>query len=325
MDSSGNVVYPLTSWAWNVRVGDRMQFNGSGQVYTVVGPVFAPNPERFINFVNSDGSSANTLPADSSSGISLQPEFLFLANGVDDNGDGFIDNTFDGFNDGSTEAETWVGTQLSQYQQEYLTRITLPMTNPMMYPNPTWNSLSYKIFRRPIASPGARETLLPSNVVIDMTTLITSSTTVTPNRERSRLPIDGPVPWITGDVDGRSLDILISPNGQIVPTTLYSSPSKFSDSPFVHLWLTDREGVVTPAPDTSPLITTSLGSIYLPMPQSTPSYPTTGPFLQGERMLVTIFARTGNLTINSLQDFDAVTPDASRPFYNAQRGVKESP
>src|ERR1044072_960740 len=67
---------PPTSWAWNVRVGDRLQLNGSGPWYTVVGPMWAGpaagNSEMFVNF----GVPGAASP--------LGFDYLLLVNGRDD-------------------------------------------------------------------------------------------------------------------------------------------------------------------------------------------------------------------------------------------------
>lgn len=288
----------LTSWAWNLRVGDKIQFQsessitqstGGGHVYTVVGPVAIQNAEGYINYGNS-GPPMPGLPVPPPA----PPEFLLLVNGVDDDADGFVDYGFDGVDNNNNgdididdptelvvEAERWLGAQVQESLRGTISR--------------------YVAKRRPIPSPGARETLLPANVVIDLTTWNLT-------RERSRLPVDGLA---------RYIDVLIAPNGQVVQSTSYSSPSSYI-SPYLHFWLTDREGVVAPS---------AAGAIRLPMPAGTPGY-TNYAYLEGERMLITLFARTGNMTINTLQSFnDPITglPNLNAPFYAAQLGVKEAP
>ena len=37
-----------TSWFWNIRVGDKLQINGSGLWYTVVGPMVVTSGSRAI-------------------------------------------------------------------------------------------------------------------------------------------------------------------------------------------------------------------------------------------------------------------------------------
>ena len=65
----------------------------------------------------------------------------------------------------------------------------------------------------------------------------------------------------------------------------------------------------------------------LPMPQGTSGYtaPATGtgvmPFLTGERRLVTLFVKTGQIVSNSIMNFNG--NDTNAPFYDAQSGIKE--
>ncbi len=87
------------------------------------------------------------------------------------------------------------------------------------------------------ASPGpagnAREVVLPTNVVVDMTTWGTTS-------ERSQLGVN--LNHFTGYAD-----ILVNPNGTVVPTTIYSVPSVVGMSgSFTHLWLAERSDVNAP-------------------------------------------------------------------------------
>ena len=98
-------------------------------------------------------------------------------------------------------------------------------------------NISYTITRRPVVSPGSRETPLPSNVVVDLTTWnaqyfnanFSGTTGVSYVSERSRLPVDPTTGYV---------DILLNPNGTVVPTTEYSSPSSFGmNSAFYHFWL----------------------------------------------------------------------------------------
>ncbi len=45
------------------------------------------------------------------------------------------------------------------------------------------------------------------------------------------------------------------------------------------------------------------------------------PFLTGERRLVTLFVKTGQITSNSIMNFNGF--DTNAPFYDAQAGTKE--
>lgn len=124
LDADGLLAEP-TSWAWNVRAGDRLEMNG--KVYTVCGPVaVAPadgNPERFVGY----DPAWPTL--DRGDGPA---EWLLLTNGRDDDGDGWVDNGFNGLDetgDGTpddaaewTEDEEWIGREMGMRQVVYTVR-----------------------------------------------------------------------------------------------------------------------------------------------------------------------------------------------------------
>ncbi len=282
--SPGGQANARTSWYWNVRVGDRIRIGASGHFYTVVGPVVDDNPERFVN-VGPPGP-----PVTSGAWASVgEPgsDVLFVVNGQDDNRNGLIDEGFDGVDnngDGTVDdpaergAESWLG------QQAMFPTIDQP----------------YTIRRRPYPSPGARAVELPSDVVIDASTWDST-------RERSRLPID------SGTL---TVDIMVGPDGQIVPNTLYSSPAA-SDLPFFHLWLGERGDVMVPRG------TGTAATRRLPVPEGTPGLPATeARSLKGDRRLVTVFTRTGQVVTNDVETFDATNVD--RPFYDAQMGTREA-
>ena len=81
---------------------------------------------------------------------------------------------------------------------------------------------------------------LPTNVVIDLTTW------GYPRRDgadRQSVPGRRVINPYTGYVD-----ILVNPNGTVVPTTIYSTPSSFGMSgAFFHFWLAERSDVVRAA------------------------------------------------------------------------------
>jgi hypothetical protein len=161
---------------------------------------------------------------------------------------------------------------------------------------------SYTIKRRPAPTTNAREIALPSNVVIDLTSLLpltVNGAVVPPTRERSRCPIDPNTAFV---------DILVYPDGTVVPTTKYSSPSSFGmDSAFIHLWVAERSDLAPLAPGqtTAPL---------LPLPTGAATTPAGQAFLRarfgadaeikGEYALVTIFARSGRIAVNQAMPFD---------------------
>lgn len=97
IDGNGLINEP-TSWFWNIRIGDQIQINNAGAWYTVVGPMMVGpsggNPELFVNVGPSGTRSpwSRILP----NGATVYPEFLLLVNGVDDNGNGWKDEGFDG-------------------------------------------------------------------------------------------------------------------------------------------------------------------------------------------------------------------------------------
>src|ERR1019366_6531527 len=83
-----------TSWWWNIRVGEQLQINQSGIWYTVVGPVVTANPEGFTN-IGPPGTKSPYGPI-SQAGQAVFPEFLYLVNGLDDIGNGWVDEGYDG-------------------------------------------------------------------------------------------------------------------------------------------------------------------------------------------------------------------------------------
>ena len=120
-----------TSWYWNIRVGDKLQINGAGLWYTVVGPmVVTPQQGNSELFVNVGAAGSQSPLQDLQAGLVVHPEFLFLVNGIDDNNNGWIDEGYDGVDNnlsleianGAThltdeivewETETWPPTMLN--------------------------------------------------------------------------------------------------------------------------------------------------------------------------------------------------------------------
>jgi prepilin-type N-terminal cleavage/methylation domain-containing protein len=300
---------PPTSWYWNIRLGDKVQVNNAGPWYTVVGPmVLSPsqgNSEMFCNV----GQPGAALPWTTTQfGQVVTPEFLLLVNGRDDNANGWIDEGWDGVdNDGINgaddigewvETEAWTGAPPSSLQQPYT------------------------IARRPVPQISAREVQLPSDVVIDATTWNTT-------QERARVP-SAALNAFTGVID-----IMINPDGSVLPTTLYSSPSSVSmNGAFYHFWLAERQDVYAPV---APLV---MGGVFsLPMPISatfqasvtaavdpTKAYAVLAannaslPALKGETRLTTMFARTGQVTTNDNPTFNVA--NVSWPFLEAQQGTQ---
>ena len=363
--TSGTVLNAPTGWKFNIRQGDKIRFDDSGSYYTIAGPIngippttvnnqlTSINPERYICY----------LPVETSTGVNYLvngwiPEYLNLTNGIDDNGNGWIDESCDGIdndgdgvidpgfngiddnNDGNIDepAELGIGidpttgnqssTAFSEFEQEVFigTKTKAGLTNE-----------NYVISRRPVISPNTAETTLPAGAVIDLTTWNApgsrkSDGTRTPTLpERSRLPVD---PY-SGFVD-----IMIDQTGRVIApgagtgTGIYNSNSPLSSLPFYHFWITERDGVQAPlwgSPGNSfndapyPNPNYGITNYLLPMPQGTVDATGnvySGPALKGERRLVTLFTKTGQIVSNSIESFNL--SDTNTPYYDAQAGIKES-
>jgi prepilin-type N-terminal cleavage/methylation domain-containing protein len=331
-----------TSWFWNIRIGDKIRISNAGQYYTVIGPMYQSNPELFVN----DGAAGSptqlvrtyTNPQNVNQTLSAHVEYLFLVNGQDDDNDGFVDDGWDGVDNNLngiidelaewTEPEKWLGSLAGSLQAVNATVTSLPAIPPngTNAPTPGLLNQSYTITRRPAPSSGSREVALPSNVVIDLTTWATT-------RERSRFPIPA-APLVTGgqalltsqviNPESGSVDILVNPDGTVVPSTVYSSPSSFGlNGAFLHFWLAERSDVT--APVTPGIYSTNW---TLPLPAGiAPNNFATGAELKGEYSLVTVYSRTGQILVNAPPRFDIPNPQTGAynlnvPFIDAQQGVR---
>ena len=314
-----------TSWFWNIRIGDKIRISNAGQYYTVIGPMTQANPELFVN--DGPAGSPTQLVRTYSNGTTsatVHVEYLFLVNGQDDDNDGFVDNGWDGVDndqDGNidivpgvatnynatcynewTETEKWLGSLASSLQPVNATVTSLTVLTQGLL------NQSYTITRRPAPSSGSREVALPSNVVIDLTTWATT-------HERSRFPLPPSNSGVgTSQVinpNSGSVDILVNPDGTVVPSTVYSSPSSFGlNGAFLHFWLAERSDVAAPTTGTSPYWT-------LPLPAGlAPTNFATGAELKGEYSLVTVYSRTGQILVNSPPRFDNPSNPANGSFYN---------
>ncbi len=318
-DPTSNILNSPTSWYWNIRIGDKMQLQGTGIWYTVVGPMNVYNPELFVNV--GDPGATPPLQRVLPNGTAYHPELLFLVNGVDDNKDGFVDNGFDGIdndNDGIVDQVIDANNITEWLEVETWQNAILSRSN---------NNIAYTIARRPVVSPGSRETPLPSNIVIDLTTWnaayfnanFSASTGVSYVSERSRLPVDPTTGYV---------DILLYPNGTVVPTTEYSSPASFGmDSSFYHFWLSERVDLFDPlahqgVPYLLPMVP---GSSYATAYPST-NDPLGTRALTGERRLMTLYTRTGQMVTNNVETFDATPippgPGPNFPFLGPQQGIR---
>jgi hypothetical protein len=152
------------------------------------------NPEGFINY----GPPGSTSPITRGK---LNPEYLLLTNGRDDNANGWVDEGWDGVDnngDGKIdepaewEQETWQG--------------ALASIGPTGSP--------YTIVRRLMPGIGAREVQLPSNVVIDLS--------------RSNLP-------------STTTDLIVQPTGEWSPSLPYGIPSSIMlGGSWFQFWLAER-------------------------------------------------------------------------------------
>ncbi|MEW4568751.1 type II secretion system protein [Tautonia sp. JC769] len=326
-----------TAWYFNIRQGETIRIGGGGNQFTIAGPITvgpqAGNPERFINRTDNGqvaGNQVQALP------ISTDPnyEILHLVNGRDDNGNGYVDPHFDGIDnngDGVIDPgyngldnggiagfiddpmEMLIGPAAigPEYEQDDpilqafgWARVNgeadgtgIPILRPLADPfGASFTTIldfanvrryRYVISRRPSAASDSREYTLPSGSVIDFTTLGLADPNIIP--ERSRVPIDP----VTGIVD-----LMIYPNGQVVPSTPYGlRQSMTTGFPFYFLWIAAREDVHAP-----PVGATSAVQPLLPMPRE---YNLPRPeFLEGYRRMVTISPNSGHSSVSEITTFN---------------------
>ncbi len=205
-----------TSWAWRVRLGDRLEL--AGRTYTVCGPMAEPNPEGYVNYPGGDpGLDRGDGPA----------EWLALVNGLDDDGDGRVDNGFNGIDDNSdgtvddpnewTETEAW------------------GLGAPVI-------ASRYRIRPRPIQAAGSTGVAL-DGALIDATGWDSASP------PRSRLPVDR----LSGGVD-----LVAWPDGRLEPTSRHAPTAPSIGAlarPYIHFWISNRESVDSTSPDVGRLVT----------------------------------------------------------------------
>jgi len=154
---------------------------------------------------------------------------------------------------------------------------------------------------------------------------------------------------------------MLNPNGQYIPTTIYSTPASAGDNPFLHFWLTDTSdvyprgsvwganasGVPNPNPagaafyelpmpvdamGTDSASNIVLGPGFYPPTGGSPVVPT--PVLKGERRLVTLFTKNGMIVTNTIESIPPLTGNqpgegffvggVAYPFLKAQLGQRES-
>jgi prepilin-type N-terminal cleavage/methylation domain-containing protein len=361
VDGAGNptvgIPRPSTSWFWNVRKGDKIRVGNSGRELTIVGPDpigILPNtanfgglsnPEQFVNW----GPITPTNPGSTPTAVlpplpaSVPREFLVVLDGIDNDGDGYIDEAFDGIdNDGDGIIDpmfngiddpspiTGMTNGLiddpaefrpGEWEPDAPTTLqaalnVAPTTLREALDNHAKGS-TYTILRQPVPSQGAREISLSSGVVIDMTTNVNGLPELS---ERSRLPVRP-----TGAVD-----VMLTPSGQVVQPLAGRVEAIPANYPFFHFWITDGDDVVEPITLADAI---TAGVTRLPLPLGVPGYTPPNPeaVLKGNRRLVSINTRSGQVTTSSLDVFDITGIGANRPlvigrpYRAAESGVKEQP
>lgn len=278
-----------TTWAWNVRVGDRIRIGTAGRLYSIVGPMKVlpadGNPEKFINYL--DPNKQGEPPPMARDGRDV--EFLYVVNNQDDDGDGSTDEGWDGSGWDGIDTDGINGVDdAGEWERESWTG---PEAGSVVLDQP------YTIKRRPVPTQGARVVELPSNVVIDASAWDTT-------QERSRLPIDP---------DSLYADIMITPSGTTVPTPYVPGRPIYGGAPFFHFWLAERGDVQAP-------VVTPKVPHQLPMPDGVVAGAAT--VLKGERRLVTVNWKTGNVVTNALETFSPT--DVNVPYGEAQNGIRET-
>lgn len=352
----------LTSWYGNIRQGERIRFDTTRQDYIVAGPFFRNvpqsgpparadylNSERFVYGPTCSFSTAPvlawipSLPFPASAPANRR-EILFVVNGRDDDGDGYVDEEFDGIdnnNDGLIdpgyngvdddgdglidEMDELLFNRVggvanynpffAEYEEEVF--IGAPVDG-VQYAS------SYAITRRPIPSPDSREVQLPGNTVIDLTTSVFPLIGAGPS-ERSVVPIDP----LSGYVE-----FIIYPNGRVAPSSYAGNYTYLADFPAYYLWIAEREDVrdvlwgvdTNNYPNPNPAAGNSdpnLRFFYrLPMTKDTKYYldhdkdgvidtappivaQQAGNFLEGGRRIVAISSSNGKASVSSFTIDDA--------------------
>lgn len=352
---------PPTAWFFNLRQGDKLRLSDSGRPYTIAGPIVNPgvavtpgssvstpgspaaNPERMISFGN--GYVVTPDP------YQVSFEFLFLMNGVDDDGDGFIDEGFDGIdNDGDgiidpgfngidDDNDGFIDDQKELYLHDNgpggMPRYVYP-GNPFGLPDGGGGmvtigsnisgefeqekfittrqgivQLGYTVARRPVPSEGARALDLPAGTVIDLTTLNVNAPQTS---ERSKLPYD---------IYSHSVDVMISPNGQVAQLSASTNAGPPINLPFYHFWITDREDVYSPSVPQGYAFQLPMlkGSGSDPAGGGSLTYPASYPVLRGERRLLSLNTRTGAITSTLVETM--YVDNIEYPYEAAERGKRD--
>ncbi len=141
-----------TSWFFNVRLGDRISWGG--KPYTVCGPMAVANNDLAVN--GPPWQRTYTAP-DGKTQVTTTVDYLFLVNGIDDNGDGYVDNGFDGIDNNANG----VIDDSAEWEQE-------------LWTGPRVENVPYKIIRRP--APGNPQSAISLSIGVSL-----SASTLTVN------------------------------------------------------------------------------------------------------------------------------------------------
>ena len=194
-------IHEHTCWYGNIRLGDRIRING-GRPYTVCGPFTTDSSGVIVNdlAVSADPlllSHVYTAPDGMTTTPPLAPEFLLLCNGIDDNGDGFVDNGWDGIDNDNLNGVDDVG----EWETE-------------AWGVPAGANLPYSITRRPVV--GKPELTVKLLVPVNLAASVIDPA-ATP-----------PVPTLYVNPLTRSVDLMIQPNGTVDTSGPYAAPSAVS-------------------------------------------------------------------------------------------------
>lgn len=352
-------------WFGNIRVGDRLRIPTTGRSYVVLGPVAlstpaSPNPTGLVKLgsLADDGDSPYDLPVGDPR---RPPEFLILGNladdpqpsgyngivdeterldGVDNNGNGFIDENFEVETDPAGPQGLAIpappvfagGGPLMQIQVQHL---GLPVRNFLTNPIEIFLRLieeeghAYELLRQPVPEAGSSEVTLPGDVVIDATTtwaLFEESTGASYDIEdtwldqRSRIPVN-PI--------SRTVDILFGPNGQVYEfggDAVFVTGASAARYPFYQFWFAERSDVHAP----KPIPVGNRIVLRLPYPVPTLEFADEGTVLKRERRLLTINTKTGAVIPSSIPNemmpYDPSNPmltNPNLPFLPSQNGVRD--
>ena len=361
-----------TSWFYNIRQGEKFQFNDGGQVYTIAGPITnpgiavkpfndlantlndpagvpEPNPDRFINFGSGWVSSITPGPFD----------FLYLMNNHDDDGDGYVDEGFDGIdNDGDGIIDPGFngkdddGDGFIDNPQELYLHATGPNgTGPFVYPGNPFGlpdggypayvasppaPLPFTIKTQNLPNEYEEEQFINTHQVRKLQYTISRRPVPTEGAREVSLPTNVVIDmttWNTGQPERSRVpvdpftgyvDVMIAPNGQVVVAGASANNAPAVNYPYYHFWITERDQLNSPFVPPQPL------GFQLPMPKDTGGdprinaaqvYPAGLPTLKGDRRLLSINTRSGVITSTTIETFYANNP--SFPYEAAESGQKD--